>query len=230
AALSRETFELERSLETANRTVADAYQAAAAAAAHVNDLRGQQMATAAGVRRLEQQVADQLAEVNAADTAVDEARARVDELHAREPRVSEAVRASNVVDGLGLRRRWRAGVAATRWDDTTIPFGSAAAGLPALSSPEGKAIDAELRALDDAVDALADLLVAESVHQLVQGNAQRAGATVDALSRGAAQPPDVEVVRTPRAGTAVTHRLLVLADLAATASGWPTDATQVRAK
>ncbi len=122
------------------------------------------------------------------------------------------------------------GVAAARWDDTTIPFGNAAAGLPALSSPEGQAIDAELRALDDAVDALADLLVAESVHQLVQGNAQRAGATVDALSRGDAPPPDVEVVRTPRAGTAVTHRLLVLADPAAPAAGWPTDATQVRAK
>jgi hypothetical protein len=66
--------------------------------------------------------------------------------------------------------------------------------------------------------------------QLVQGNAQRAGATVDALSRGDAQPPDVEVVRTPRAGTAVTHRLLVLADPAEPAAGWPTDATQVRAK
>ena len=64
----------------------------------------------------------------------------------------------------------------------------------------------------------------------MQGNAQRAGATVDALSRGDAQPPDVEVVRTPRAGTAVTHRLLVLADPAAPAAGWPTDATQVRAK
>ena len=144
--------------------------------------------------------------------------------------MSEALRASNVADGLGLRRRWRAGVAAARWDDTTIPFGNAAAGLPTLASPEGQAIDAELRALDDAVDALADLLVAESVHQLVQGNAQRAGATVDALSRGDAQAPDVEVVRTPRAGTAVTHRLLVLADPAAPAAGWPTDATQVRAK
>src|SRR5207244_9215667 len=60
-------------------------------------------------------------------------------------------------------------------------------------------------------------------------NAQRAGATVDALSRGDAQAPDVEVVRTPRSGTAVTHRLLVLADAPA-GTGWPADATQVRAK
>src|SRR5439155_17871493 len=41
-------------------------------------------------------------------------------------------------------------------------------------------------------------------------------------------PPDAEVVRTPRAGTALTHRLLVLAD-AAPGTGWPTDDTQVRA-
>ena len=116
--------------------------------------------------------------------------------------------------GSGCASRWRAGVAAGALGRDHDPVRQRA-GLPARSSPEGQAIDAELRALDDAVDALADLLVAESVHQLVQGNAQRAGATVDALSRGDAQPPDVEVVRTPRAGTAVTHRLLVLADPAA---------------
>ena len=210
--------------------VAAANQAVANAVARLSALRGQQQATAAQVTALDQQVTDQLAEVEAADAIVAAARALLEDLRAREPRESEALRASNVADGLGLRRRWRLGVADARWDDTTIPFGNAAAGLPALSSPEGQAIDAELRALDDAVDALADLLVAESVHQLVQGNAQRAGATVDALSRGDAPPPEVEVVRTPRAGTAVTHRLLVLADPAAPAAGWPTDATQVRAK
>ena len=210
--------------------VAAANQAVANAAAALSALRGQQQATAAQVTALDQQVVAQLAEVEAADAAVAAARALLEDLRAREPRESEALRASNVADGLGLRGRWRAGVAAARWDDTTIPFGSVAAGLPALTSSEGQAIDAELRALDDAVDALADLLVAESVHQLVQGNAQRAGATVDVLSRGDAPPPDVEVVRTPRAGTAVTHRLLVLADPIAAAAGWPTDATQVRAR
>ena len=85
--------------------------------------------------RSSQQVADQLDEVDAANAAVAAARALLDELRASQPRVSEALRASNVADGLGLRRRWRAGVAAARWDDTTIPFGSA--GLPARSSAGG---------------------------------------------------------------------------------------------
>jgi hypothetical protein len=220
----------EQAIAALEPQVVTAQQAVANAAARLSALRGQQQATAAQVTALDQHVANQLAEVEAADAAVAAASALLDELRAREPRESEALRARNVADGLGLRRRWRAGVATAHWDDTTIPFGSAAAGLPTLSSPEGQAIDAQLRALDDAVDALADLLVAESVHQLVQGNPQRAGATVDALSRGDAQAPDVEVVRTPRAGTAVTHRLLVLADPAAPAVGWPTDATQVRAR
>ncbi len=177
------------------------------------------------VTALAQEVTDQLALVEQADAAVAAATALLNELRANQPRVSEALRASNVVDGLGLRKRWRAGVAGSRWDETTIPFGSSAPGCRRAPAREGQAIEAELRALDDAVDALADLLVAESVHQLVQGNAARAGATVDALSRGDVAPPEVEVARTPRSGTAVTHRLLVLADLGASASGWPTDAT-----
>jgi hypothetical protein len=207
--------------------VAAADAAVMAAATHLSQLRAQQQAAAAQVTALEQQIGDQQAAVEAANATVATAQARVDDLRAHEPQVSEALRASNVADGLGLRRRWRAGLAANVWDDTTIPFGGA--GLPVRTTPEGQAVEAELRALDDAVDALADLLMAESVHQVVQGNAQRAGATVDALSRGDAQAPDVEVVRTPRSGTAVTHRLLLLADAPAGTS-WPTDATQVRAK
>src|SRR5262249_25022785 len=184
--------------------------AVVAAATSLSQLRAQQQAAAAQVAALEQQIGDQQDAVDAANATVATAQAQVDDLRAHEPRVSEALRARNVADGLGLRRRWRAGLAANVWDDTTIPFGSA--GLPVRTTPEGQAVEAELRALDDAVDALADLLMAESVHQAVQGNAQRAGATDDALSRGGAQAPDVQGVRTPRPGTAVTHRLLVLAD------------------
>ena len=117
-----------------------------------------------------------------------------------------------------------------RWDTSTIPFGDTQLGLPRLGSPEQQAIDAELAAVDDAVDAVSDLLTAESVHQLVQGNAARAGATVDALSRGEAPPPEPDVVRTERSGVGVTHRLLVVLDPdGPPADGWPTDATQVRA-
>ncbi len=208
--------------------VAAAAQTAAQALATLNALSGQEKKAAEQIASLDKPIADQQEAVEAARLTAEAARAHLDDLRAHVPRVAESLRASNVVDGLGLRRRWRAGLAANVWDDSTIPFGSA--GLPARTSPQGHAVEAELRALDDAVDALADLLVAESVHQVVQGNAPRAGATVDALSRGDAQSPGVEVARTPRSGTAVTHRLLIVADPATAAAGWPTDATQVRAK
>ena len=44
-------------------------------------------------------------------------------------------------------------------------------------------------------DAVADLLLAESVHQLVSGNPARAAAALDVLGAGEAVPPEPEVVR-----------------------------------
>jgi hypothetical protein len=206
--------------------------AAAAAAARVGDISAQLGVADPRIATLEQAVTDLQPELDAANTAVTAARAKLDELRGKlREQAAEAVQANNVVDGLALRRRWRSGTRDGRWDTSTIPFGDADIGLPALGTAEQAAVDAELRALDDAVDALGDLLTAESVHQLVQGNSTRAGATVDALSRGEAPPPEPEIARTPRAGIGVSHRLLVLLDPdGPAAEGWPTDETQLRAK
>jgi hypothetical protein len=223
AAAMRRIHDLQVALDAANRAVGDAEGSLGA-------LRGQATAADARTAAALQQVTRVQADLDSARTTVAAARAALDEARGREPRQSESLRASNVADGLGLRRRWRTGAAEGRWDPTTIPFGDATVGLPALSSVDGQAINAELRMLDDAVDALGDLLLAESVHQLVHGNPQRAGATVDALSRGDVPPPDVELVRTPRSGTGVTHRLLALVDPGAAAVGWVTDSLQVRAR
>ena len=45
--------------------------------------------------------------------------------------------------------------------------------------------------------------MAESVHQLLRGNTVRAGATLDAIARGDAPPPEIDVIQTPRSGTAL---------------------------
>ena len=42
--------------------------------------------------------------------------------------------------------------------------------------------------LDDALDAVADLTLAESVDQLIRGNLLRAGATLDSIARGDTPP------------------------------------------
>ncbi len=63
--------------------------------------------------------------------------------------------------------------------------------------------------LGQALDAVSDLLTAESVYQIVRGNTEVAGATLDAVAKGA-RPPDPEVVRSPRSGISITHRVALV--------------------
>ncbi|WP_413935687.1 hypothetical protein [Nitrospira sp. BLG_1] len=114
----------------------------------------------------------------------------------------EVVAANNVVDGLKLQRVWRQAVG--------VNEAAFFAKLPASTAAELQALRTELSALDDMIDAVSDALMAESVHQAVQGNPSRASATLDAVARGDARPPELDVVETPRSGIALTHRVLVL--------------------
>jgi hypothetical protein len=127
----------------------------------------------------------------------------------------EAVAASNVVDGLALVRRLRGqGVEPA---------------LTGATPAQRHAILAELHRLEEAADALADLLVAESVHQAADGNLTRAAATLDALGSGDLPPPEPDVTRTPRPGFAVTHRLVTLApDGDGPPPGWSDGAARPR--
>ena len=113
---------------------------------------------------------------------------------------AEAVAARNVVDGLRLRNAYR---------QRTIFGQSDKPDIPAQGSTEGQAIEAELKALDDAADAVTDLLTAEGVFQIMRGNMAAAGATLDTLAQGM-RPPEPEIARQPRGGTSLTHRVAVI--------------------
>jgi hypothetical protein len=143
----------------------------------------------------------------------------------------ESIAVENVVDGLTLHQKFRKAFESgpsPEWDDETIPFGSR--GLPPADTPEFHAIVKELSRLAESIDAVSDAVTAESVHQTVLGNTMRVGATLDAIAGGEAPPPQLEVVRTPRSGRAVTHRLAVLLPESTTAGeAWPTDGHQARA-
>lgn len=124
---------------------------------------------------------------------------------------AEALPPRNVCDGLVLQRM---GVEAVI-DEIELGGADAAQRLAALR--------AALETLDDSVDALADLLLAETVHQVVAGNPERAGAGLDTLGKGELPPPEPDVVRTPRTGQALTHRVLVLTGAGVAARpGWST--------
>jgi hypothetical protein len=137
----------------------------------------------------------------------------------------EAVAANNVVDGLELRKKWE-------------PLKNNPDGLNTLLAPikpeeittAKNALTAELNALNDAVDAVSDAVVAESVYQAVRGNTSRTASTLDAVARGEAPPPELEVVRTPRSGVALTHRLVTLfSGNPAATPGWLDPAQSARA-
>jgi hypothetical protein len=128
------------------------------------------------------------------------------------PATAESIAASNVVDGLVLLRKFHDDP--NFWSTTGLP----PPGLPPAGGLRDR-LTAQIKRLDDALDAVADLALSESVHQLVRGNTIRAGATLDAIARGDTPPPELDVVQTPRAGTALTNRLLAIA-ATRDAPGW----------
>jgi hypothetical protein len=126
----------------------------------------------------------------------------------------EAIAASNVVDGRALLRHVEASA------QQNYPWGIAALPLdpdPARRAAMNAAIDAAVAHIRDVNDAVADLALAEGVHQAVIGNFDRSAGTLEAFAKGGL-PPDVDVIRTPRSGTSLTLRTAIHLDPSATAN------------
>jgi hypothetical protein len=107
------------------------------------------------------------------------------------------IEARNVIDGLALVEHVK------KTGNGVYPFGLG--DLPPASTAQAAAISAEADRIANIADAVADLAMAESVHQVVQGNYDRAGAVLDTYSKGKF-PAHPDVIRTPRSGVTLTHR------------------------
>jgi hypothetical protein len=119
---------------------------------------------------------------------------------------AELIEARNVVDGYELLKHVR--------NKTYGQYGIA--GLPAEGSAEALALVSEILDLEATLDAIADVMTAETVHQAVQSNMERTRGMLGALADGdIPQLPDV--VQTPRSGRVVTQRVTL--HLGAT-QGW----------
>jgi hypothetical protein len=144
--------------------------------------------------------------------------------------VEEGLAASDVVDGLRLMEVPAATIQKKLVDgpDDKRYIVPPDAWVPPRAG-EAEAVMAAIAELERTHDAVADLLLAESVHQLVSGNPARAAATLDVLGAGEAVPPEPDVVRVPRSGVSIQHRIaVVVADpLPAPVPGW--NATAPRA-
>jgi len=135
----------------------------------------------------------------------------------------EAIEARNVIDGLALVEHMKV------TGNKIYPFGKS--GLPAASSVQAAAINAEADRLLESHDAVADLALSEGVYQAVLGNYDRVASTYDAYARGNF-PPEPDIIRTPLNGIGITHRfaLHLAAGSDPTVSPIPTVAMTPRAQ
>jgi hypothetical protein len=147
--------------------------------------------------------------------------------------VQESLAASDVVDGLRLMEISPATVAQKLVDGPTdtryiVPPDRWVPPRPG----EAEAVLAAIEELERTHDAVADLLLAESVYQLASGNPARAAAVLDVLGAGEAVPPEPEVVRTPRTGVPIQHRVAILVPdpLPEVIGGWDTTSPRARAE
>ncbi len=129
----------------------------------------------------------------------------------------ETKEARNVFDGYALLE-----VTFLRDEEEREEYPYGIEGLPDPELKSGKAaIVAEVSRMADTLDAIADLALAEGVYQVTQGNFDRAGAMLKALTEGN-NPVEPEIVRTPRSGSALTQRVtLHLATGGGITSPWP---------
>jgi hypothetical protein len=78
--------------------------------------------------------------------------------------------------------------------------------LGKINQAGGNIIIDAINTIRDLDDAVADLGIAESVHQVVQGNIDRAAGTLETYSKGN-YPQLPDVIQTPRSGVNITHRV-----------------------
>lgn len=130
----------------------------------------------------------------------------------------DEIAARSVVDGLALRATFtHQGIDFNKPDFFR-------AGQPPSPAERG-AVEAELRKLDNSIDAVTDLLTSEAVYQIVTGNTAGANAALDAISKGT-RPPDPEITHVPAESTNLTNRIaLVLGGDPAAPPGWDADLT-----
>jgi len=112
-----------------------------------------------------------------------------------------ALEARNVIDGVKLITYVKA---QTTPANKTYPFGLT--GLPGGDPIVATAITDAVTHLIDVNDAIADMGMAESVHHIVLGNYERAAGVLDSYSKGN-YPQEPDVIRTPRGGATLTHRI-----------------------
>ena len=121
----------------------------------------------------------------------------------------EAIGARDVVDGVALFAAWELDAgAAVRARLTQTMSARPGTGAPP-SDVEWVEVAKIVADGLDLADSVSDLLMAEGMHQIMQGNFERAGAAM-AVADKQSLPIETQVSRTPRGGASYTQRVALL--------------------
>ncbi|WP_322767085.1 hypothetical protein, partial [Frankia sp. Cr1] len=91
-----------------------------------------------------------------------------------------------------------------------------------LVADEWNAVQQVLRDAAETIDAVADIMLSESVLHYAGGNPFRAAAAMDAMSTGASPNDTIDVLEAQDSGDRLTHRVLAVVGANPPASGWNT--------
>lgn len=119
---------------------------------------------------------------------------------------TESIKPRNVLNGLKLVQGIRLGI---QRGGTTKSNVLKKIGVSNIQSGDGPRLLETLSEACDAIDAMTDLLLNESIYQWVQGKFEHAGAALQAMS-GQAKPPEVDSIKTPVTGVSARHRVAVV--------------------
>jgi hypothetical protein len=104
----------------------------------------------------------------------------------------------------------------------------AGAGPPTFGPAEKTALQSVITDVVAALDAFADLGLAESMFQLAGANLERAAAATDMIGRASSPPNVFESAATPRGGRGIEQRLVVTFGTNARPPGYATDTPRAR--
>ncbi|HEX3165421.1 MAG TPA: hypothetical protein VHQ93_04125, partial [Chitinophagaceae bacterium] len=134
---------------------------------------------------------------------------------------AETIEARNVINGYDLLEAVRG--KKYPYQVTGLPVMPPNETADPVNFKKANAIATEIKRLEDSLDAIGDLSLAESMYQVVGGNYDRARGILQALTEGK-NPPDFQVMNTPRSGKTITHRVAIAFDINEV-TGWHTPLT-----
>jgi hypothetical protein len=134
----------------------------------------------------------------------------------------ESVAATNVVDGVLLLKTHVPGDPALRTalDQPPKNVYLDPGDWEALTNAEWSTVTRIMREAADTIDAVADVMLSESILQFAGGNPHRAAAAMDAMSTGASPSDTIDVLEAHDSGERLTHRVLAVIGGDEPASAW----------